>query len=189
MTPVFFPHPSALRAWLEENHESVDELWVGLHKKQTGKPSITWPELVDELLCFGWIDGLRRSLNESSYVIRVTPRKADSTWSKVNTERAQELIEVGLMTARGLEAFERRDPSKTGQYSFERDGTRLSEPLEKKFRSNAVAWEFFEAQPPGYRKTAITWVMSAKREETRVRRLRALISDSESGLRIGLLRR
>ncbi len=189
MNPVFFADPSALRAWLEENHESVSELWVGLHKKHTRRPSITWPELVDELLCFGWIDGLRRSLDETSYVIRVTPRKADSTWSEVNTERAFELIEAGLMTDRGLQAFERRDPEKTGRYSFEQDEVRLSKALEKELRSNEVAWAFFESQPPGYRKRAVTWVMSAKREETRKRRLRTLIADSEEGLRIGLLRR
>lgn len=189
MEPVFFPDPSALRSWLEDNHESVTELWVGLHKKHTRKPSITWPELVDELLCFGWIDGLRRSLDESSYVIRITPRKADSTWSRVNTDRAHELIEAGLMTDRGLEAFERRDPKKTGRYSFERVGVKLSEPLERKFRSNRIAWEFFASQPPGYRKTALTWVMTAKREETRERRLRTLIADSENGLRLSLLRR
>jgi len=189
VNPVFFPDPSTLRAWLEENHESATELWVGLHKKHTRRPSVTWPDLVDELLCFGWIDGLRRSLDEGRYVIRITPRKRDSTWSKVNTERAHELIEAGLMTNRGLEAFERRDPEKTGRYSFEREKVTLSEALEKELRSNRVAWAFFESQPSGYRKTAVTWVMSAKREETRKRRLRTLIADSERGLRIGLLRR
>jgi uncharacterized protein YdeI (YjbR/CyaY-like superfamily) len=189
VNPVFFPDPSALRAWLEDNHESVEEVWVGLHKKHTRRPSITWPELVDGLLCFGWIDGVRRSLNASSYVIRITPRKPDSTWSKVNTKRAQELIEAGLMTPRGREAFERRDRDTTGRYSFEGGQARLSERLEKAFRANEVAWSFFESQPPGYRKTAITWVMSAKREDTRERRLATLIIDSEKGLRIGILRR
>lgn len=174
---------------MEENHESVTELWVGLHKKGTRKPSVTWPQLVDELLCFGWIDGLRRSLDESSYVIRVTPRKPDSTWSKVNTRRAHELIEAGRMSPRGLEVFERRDPKKTGRYSFERGEVKLSPFLDKEFRRNRAAFRFFQSQPQGYRRTAITWVMSAKREETRERRLRTLIADSADGLRIGLLRR
>lgn len=189
MDPVFFPQPDALHEWLCENHESATELWVGLHKKHTGRPSITWGQLVDQVLCFGWIDGLRRSVDDERYAIRITPRTPTSTWSRVNTKRARELIEEGRMAPAGRDAFERRDPERSGQYSFERERIALDSTYEAEFRGNPVAWEFFEAQAPSYRKAAIAWVMSAKREETRLRRLRTLIADSEEGLRVGPFRR
>lgn len=189
MEPTFFETPDELRRWLERHHDSVPELLVGLYKKGSGKPSITWPQLVDQLLCFGWIDGVRRSLDQDSYTIRITPRRPSSTWSAVNLRRTRELIEAGLMAPAGLAAFETRDEEKTRRYSYERKTATLGSELEAAFRANARAWEFFQSQPPGYRKTATAWVVSAKREETRRRRLDTLIRDSEQGLRIGLLRR
>lgn len=188
--PTFFPTPAELRDWLERHHQSETELWVGFYKKGSGRPSITWPESVDEALCFGWIDGVRRSLDAESYVIRFSPRRRGSIWSEVNTRRARELIEMGRMEPAGLRAFEARDPERTRAYSFEQRSTaRLTEDDEAHFRANRVAWEFFQSQPPGYRRTALWWVMSAKREATRQRRLRQLIADCEAGRRIGLLGR
>jgi uncharacterized protein YdeI (YjbR/CyaY-like superfamily) len=190
VNPRFFPTPADFRRWLEQHHGSERELWVGFHKKDSGRPSITWPESVDEALCFGWIDGIRKSLNEESYVIRFTPRKSSSTWSAVNIRRVAELGRDGRMQPAGLSAFEARDPKKSGIYSFEqRKAVTLGKEGERRFRANRKAWSFFEAQPPGYRKTAIWWVVSAKREETRARRLETLIADSAAGRKIGPLRR
>lgn len=185
--PLFFSTPGDLRAWLIANHATSAELWVGLHKKATGRPSITWPELVDQLLCFGWIDGVRKSLGAESYVIRTTPRRPGSTWSAVNLRRGAALIDEELMEPAGLAAWEARDESKAARYSFERQRVTLGEVYEAEFRRDAAAWSFFESQPPGYRKTATWWVVSAKREETRQRRLRTLIEDSAAGRRIGVL--
>jgi uncharacterized protein YdeI (YjbR/CyaY-like superfamily) len=184
--PTFFGSPEALRRWLLANHDSADELLVGLYKKAAGKPSITWPQLVDQLLCFGWIDGVRKSLDENRYTIRVTPRRKGSVWSAVNLRRARELIELGWMKPSGLAAYEARDEEKTRRYSYEREQAALDAGLEAVFRANEKAWSFYEAQPPGYRKLAAFYVMSAKREETRRRRLENLIRESESGRRIGL---
>ena len=189
MTPVFFASPKELRAWLRKNHRRLDEAWVGLYKKGTGRPSITWPELVDQLLCFGWIDGVRRSVDGEAYMIRVTPRRPGSIWSQVNLGRARQLIDDGLMEPSGRKAFDARDEKKTKQYSFEREQASLGEEYEAELRANAEAWAFFQAQPPSYRKVATHWVVSAKREETRRRRLETLIRDSEEGLRIGPMRR
>ena len=190
MNPTFFETPAAFRRWLERHHASENELFVGYHKKATGRPSITWPESVDEALCFGWIDGVRRSIDADSYCIRFTPRRKDSTWSEVNTRRAHELIDAGRMHPAGLRAFERRDPEKTGAYSFEqRAEARLDPEAEGLFRADEAAWRFFEAQPPGYRRTAVFWFVIAKREATRQRRLQTLIEDSAAGRRIGPLRR
>jgi uncharacterized protein YdeI (YjbR/CyaY-like superfamily) len=156
----------------------------------SGRPSITWPESVDEALCFGWIDGIRKTIDAESYVIRFTPRRAGSIWSAVNTRRAGELISKNRMHETGLRAFEGRDPKKSGVYSFEqRENATFSADHEKEFKGNRGAWAFFQAQPPGYRKIATFYVMSAKREETRARRLAALIRDSAAGRRIGLLQR
>jgi uncharacterized protein YdeI (YjbR/CyaY-like superfamily) len=187
--PTFFATPIAFRQWLKKNHASATELWVGFHKKGTGKPSITWPESVDQALCFGWIDGLRKSFNAESYMIRFTPRKATSTWSAVNTGRAQELVRLGLMQPAGKKAFEGRDVKRTNRYSFERETVRLDIAYEKRFRANRGAWEFFQSQPPWYRRTVTWWVVSAKQEATRQRRLAMLISDSATGRRIAPLRR
>lgn len=188
-SPTFFSTPAEFRAWLERNHATARELLVGFYKKGSGKPSMTWPESVDQALCFGWIDGVRRSLGDDAYTIRFTPRKAGSVWSAVNTKRATELIELGLMHPAGLAAFEKRDERKTRQYSFERENVALEPAHEERFRANARAWEFFQRQPPGYRRTAAWWVLSAKREATRETRLATLIADSEAGRRIAPLRR
>lgn len=189
MDPVFFSDASELRAWLHENHASVNVAWAGLYKKATGKPSVTWDELVDELLCFGWIDGLRRSLDDESYAIRITPRRPGSHWSPKNLRRARELIEAGRMEAPGRVAFDKRDEEATKRRVRERREAELGEEYERELRANRKAWEYFQAQPPSYRKAAVTWVATAKREETRRRRLEALIRDSENGQRIGPLRR
>lgn len=189
VAPKFFRDSDQLRAWLARHHASRSELWVGLYRKGSGRPSITWPELVDQLLCFGWIDGVRKSVDEKSYANRVTPRRRGSTWSAINLKRARELIDLGLMEPAGRAAYDARDEAKTNQYSFERDQVSLTPEYEAMFRKNRKAWRFFESQPPGYRKTATWWVMSAKREETRQRRLDVLISDSANGERIGLLKR
>lgn len=190
MQPKFFATPEAFRRWLEQHHAKAGELWVGFYKKGSGRPSLTWPESVDEALCVGWIDGIRKSIDGERYTIRFTPRKPGSIWSAVNTRRVRELIAAGRMRPAGLRAFERRDPGKTNRYSFEqRHAAALDPAFEKRFQANKAAWAFFQSQPPGYRRTAAFYVMSAKQEETRVRRLDALIRDSAAGERIGLLRR
>jgi uncharacterized protein YdeI (YjbR/CyaY-like superfamily) len=180
--PVFFETPAAFRAWLETHHARRDELWVGFYKRASGRPSITWPESVDEALCFGWIDGIRRSLDERRYAIRFTPRRPQSTWSAVNIKRAKELTRLGRMEPAGLRAFQARADEKTAIYSYEQRKTaRLEAADERQFRANAKAWAFFNAQPPWYRRVAVYWVISAKRPETRARRLAALIADSARG--------
>ena len=181
----FFATPADFRLWLAANHENAQELWVGFYKKETGCPSITWPESVDEALCFGWIDGIRKRLDEESYVIRFTPRKARSIWSAVNIGRVAELAREGRMQPAGIAAFKRRADDKSAIYSYEqRKRAAFDEAAERQFRANAKAWEFFQAQPPWYRKTATYTVISAKREETRQKRLAALIADSAAGRRI-----
>jgi uncharacterized protein YdeI (YjbR/CyaY-like superfamily) len=188
--PKFFPSPQAWHAWLEEHHETHEELLVGFYKKGTGKPSITWPEAVDGALCFGWIDGVRRSLNETSYVIRFTPRRARSVWSAVNIKRVAELQKLGLMRPAGSQAFEKRTGDQSGIYSYEqRKGAKLTAMYEKTFRVNKKAWKFFQAQPPWYQRTASWWVISAKKEETRLKRLAQLIEDSDNERTIRELRR
>jgi uncharacterized protein YdeI (YjbR/CyaY-like superfamily) len=178
------------RVWLEAHHSNASELWVGFHKKGSGLPSITWPEAVDEALCFGWIDGVRRSLGETSYTIRFTPRKTGSTWSAVNIKRVQELREEGRMRTAGLEAFANRSEEKSGIYSYEQgDSIELDPASERQFRTNPAAWEFFQTQAASYRKAAIWWVVSAKREETRSKRLSTLIDDSAAGRRVASLTR
>jgi len=190
MEPTFFPTPEDFRAWLHENHARETELLVGFYKKGTGKPSITWPESVDEALSYGWIDGVRRSLGEDAYTIRFTPRKKKSTWSAVNIARVAVLTEEGRMQPAGLAAFAAREESNSRIYSYEnRDKAAFDPALEERFRANAKAWDFFQAQPPGYRKTCTHLVMSAKQEATRLRRLDQLIADSAAGRRIDQLTR
>jgi uncharacterized protein YdeI (YjbR/CyaY-like superfamily) len=182
MKPTFFTTPEDFRAWLEEHHDDARELLVGFHKKATGRPCITWPESVDEALSFGWIDGVRKSLGDDAYTIRFTPRKPRSTWSAVNIRRARQLIAERRMRPAGLAAFEARTDARSAIYAYEQRGNARLEPSEEQeFRANAAAWEYFQSRPPGYRKTAIWWVVSAKREETRRRRLRTLIEDSAQG--------
>ncbi|HSH37637.1 MAG TPA: YdeI/OmpD-associated family protein [Chthoniobacterales bacterium] len=181
----FFTRPAHFRRWLEANHQAAPELWVGFHKRESGRPSITWPESVDEALCFGWIDGIRKRLDDESYVIRFTPRKRRSTWSAVNIKRVGELKREGRMTPAGLAAFERRADDKSAIYSYEQRKTAtLDEAAERQFRANKEAWEFFRSQPPWYRRTAIYKVISAKKDETRQKRLATLIADSAAGRRI-----
>ena len=187
--PKYFRNARELRAWLEKHHDSAAELWVGLYKKDSGRRSITWPELVDQLLCFGWIDGIRKSVDEISYTNRVTPRRPGSNWSAVNLRRIAQLIEAGAVHPAGLQAYETRDPARAQRYSFERDDAQLDAQMVKEFKRNPQAWQFFTSQPPFYRRTAAWWVTSAKREATRLRRLETLISESAAGQRIGPLRR
>jgi uncharacterized protein YdeI (YjbR/CyaY-like superfamily) len=188
--PTFFATPAELRAWLEAHHQGETELLVGFYKKGSGRPSITWPESVDEALCFGWIDGVRRSLGDEAYTIRFTPRKRRSIWSVVNVRRAGELIAEGRMRPAGLAAFEARSGERSGVYSFEqKDAVAFDEAQAGRFQSDAQAWEFFQAQPPWYRRTATWWVISAKKEETRAKRLSTLIEDSAAGRTIRELNR
>jgi len=188
--PKFFATPARFRAWLATHHAKETELLVGFYKKGTGKPSITWPQSVDEALCFGWIDGVRRSLGDEAYSIRFTPRKPTSIWSAVNVARVEELTKLKRMTPAGLRAFEARTPERTGVYSFERNAAaKLTPDEEKQLRAKANAAAFFDAQPPWYRRTAIHWVISAKREETRQRRLDQLIERSAAGQTIAPLTR
>lgn len=182
MDLTFFPTPSDFRAWLEEHHAAAPELWVGFYKKSSGQPSITWPESVDEALCFGWIDGLRKSVDAISYKIRFSPRNPDSAWSEVNIRRVEELTRQGRMRPAGLKIFEARREAKSGIYAYEQRKTAaLDETYEQQFRANSQAWDFFQAQTAWYKKTAVWWIVSAKKEETRLKRLAMLISDSEQG--------
>jgi uncharacterized protein YdeI (YjbR/CyaY-like superfamily) len=187
MQVIYFPTAADFRAWLEEHHQTVDEVWVGFYKKSSGKPTITYAEAVDEALCFGWIDGIRRSVDDESYTNRFTPRRSKSNWSQVNTKRVGELTEQGRMEPAGLKAFQERDLSRSQQYSFENRPRALDPPHEATFRASQKAWNFFQAQPPWYRRTAIWWVVSAKQEATRLRRLTTLIDDSENGRRLRVL--
>jgi uncharacterized protein YdeI (YjbR/CyaY-like superfamily) len=190
MDPIFFQTPQELRTWLEQNHDNETELLVGFYKKSTGKPSITWPELVDEVLCFGWIDGVRRGIDDESYTIRITPRKPTSNWSSVNIKRVGELEQQGRMTPAGRAAFERRSEKRSGIYSYEqRKKAKLDREQEREFKANADAWAFFQSQPAGYRRTATYWVTTAKREDTRRKRLAQLIEDSAAGRRLRHLTR
>jgi uncharacterized protein YdeI (YjbR/CyaY-like superfamily) len=184
---TFFETVEAFRAWLAVNHGGELELWVGFFKKGTGIKSITYREAVDEALCHGWIDGVRHSIDEESYANRFTPRRKGSNWSAINVKRIQELMEAGRMAPPGIAAFEARDPWKT-QYSNEREAASLSDEYEALLKGSERAWAFFREQTPWYRRTASFWVVSAKQEETRRRRLGQLIEDSEAGLWIKALR-
>jgi len=188
--PIYFETEAELRAWLEANHATASELIVGMWKTKTGVASVHWPELRDQALCFGWIDGINRRIDEERHQQRITPRKPGSIWSRINVERFQALEAEGQMTDAGRAAFAQRREDRTGVYSHEnREAAVLPPSYEARLRANAKAAEFFDAQPPGYRKTAIHLVISAKREETRERRLEQLIADSAAGLRIKQLRR
>jgi uncharacterized protein YdeI (YjbR/CyaY-like superfamily) len=181
--PAFFATEADFRRWLEANHETAPELLVGFWKKATGKPSIDWPQARDQALCFGWIDGHRRSLGEEAHSIRFTPRRKGSIWSKVNVERFEALKEAGLMTPAGEAAYE-RDKHRSGVYSYEKPLAALTAEEEALFRKNDAAWSDWEKRPPSYRKSALGWITGAKKPETRVRRLNELIGVSAEGRRL-----
>jgi uncharacterized protein YdeI (YjbR/CyaY-like superfamily) len=180
----YFKSPSDFRRWLEKNHATTQELWVGYHKKSSGQPSITWPESVDEALCFGWIDGIRKSIDDLRYTSRFTPRKRGSVWSAVNIKRAQELSDKGLMKPAGMTAFNARKENRSGIYSYEQRSDKLAAPYEERLRRDKAACNFFYAQPPSYRKAIGWWVVSAKQEATRLKRLEKLIKQSAIGKRL-----
>lgn len=186
---VFMKDGPSFRRWLEKNHTTADELWVGYYKRESGIASITWPESVDEALCFGWIDGVRKSLDDQRYVIRFTPRRAGSIWSSKNIKRVEELKGEGRMRAEGLAAYEQRKENRSGVYSFEQRPEALAPEQERIFRRNKVAWRYFEEETPSYRRAAIWWVISAKQEPTRLRRLEQLIAFSERGEAVPQFRR
>ena len=178
-SPKFFASLSEWRAWLEKHHADTHELWVGFYKRDSGRPSITWPESVDGALCFGWIDGVRKSIDAIRYKIRFTPRKPRSVWSAININRVTELSKSGHMHSAGLAAFEKRSHDRSAIYAYEqRKKAKLPAPFEKKFRANGGAWKFFQSQPPWYQRTSTYWVVSAKKEETRLKRLDTLIDCS-----------
>jgi uncharacterized protein YdeI (YjbR/CyaY-like superfamily) len=181
MRPVFFRNQAALRKWFEKNHEKKDELLVGFYKKSSGKPGIIWEESVDEALCFGWIDGIRKSLDEISYTIRFTPRRNNSKWSTKNINRVEELIKLKLMRPAGLEVYKNRKEENSHTYSFEQRIVKLDQKYESLLKKNRKAWEYFNSQVPSYQRPAIHWIMSAKQESTRIKRLESLIKCSEDG--------
>jgi uncharacterized protein YdeI (YjbR/CyaY-like superfamily) len=184
MKPTFFRTPEQFREWLHNNHGSEAELLVGFHKKACGEPSITWPESVDEALCFGWIDGVRHSVDDTSYTIRFAPRRPGSTWSEVNVRRARMLIAGGRMVPAGVAAFEARTATRTGVYSYEQRPDELIEPYAGMLARHAPAHRFFAHQTPSYRRAAIWWVISAKKDETRKQRTEKLIELSAQGRQI-----
>jgi uncharacterized protein YdeI (YjbR/CyaY-like superfamily) len=187
---TYFAGPGEFRAWLERNGGRARELVVGFHKVGSGTPSLTWPESVDEALCFGWIDGVRRSVDATRYTIRFTPRTPTSTWSAVNMARARELVRLGRMRPAGQAAYDARADERTATYSYEqRRAAALPSAQERRLRADRAAWAFFAAQPPSYRRTAVYWVTSAAREETRERRFASLLACSAAGERIAPLRR
>jgi uncharacterized protein YdeI (YjbR/CyaY-like superfamily) len=184
MSPRFFKTPAAFRRWLAANHGKTKELWVGFYKKSSGKPSIDWPQSVDEALCFGWIDGIRKAIDEESFKIRFTPRRPESVWSAVNVRNMERLIKEKRMTPAGLKAYESKKEYRSGVYSYEQRPSELVDPYATKFQRNKAAWKFFQAQPPYYRKMMTWFILSAKTEATRMKRLERLIEGSARGLRL-----
>lgn len=189
MKPTFFKTQTELRTWFEKNHADTPELVIGFYKKDSGRGGITYQNALDEALCFGWIDGIRKSIDETKWMIRFTPRKKKSIWSDVNIKRATELEQAGQMHAAGLAAFHGRDEKLQKQYSFENRDRKLDAAFEKIFRANKKAWAWFSAQAPSYQRAASWWVISAKQEATRAKRLKTLIHDSEAGVKVAPLRR
>lgn len=184
--PTFFKTPAEFRAWLRKNHKTAAELFVGYYRKSSGKPSLTWQESVDEALCFGWIDGVRHSQGDDAYSNRFTPRRSGSNWSAINIKRVEELTREGRMQPAGLEAFSRRTEAKSRVYTYEqKDLPRFEPQLEKQFKANKKAWEFFQTLPPYYRKGETRWVCSAKADETKLRRLAKVIEACEQQRRRG----
>ena len=184
MPPRFFKNPEAFRKWLAANHDKSTELWVGYYKKETGKPTITWPESVEEALCYGWIDGIRKKFDEQSYMIRFTPRKPTSAWSTINMRNVDRLIKEERMQPAGMKAWEKRKEYRSGIYAYEQRSAELVEPYSSKFARHKKAWNFFQEQPPGYRKIMNWYIVSAKQEKTRLARLEILIAASAEGKRL-----
>ena len=184
MKPRFFATPAQFRSWLAKHHKAAGELLVGFYKKDSGKPSMTWPQSVDEALCFGWIDGVRKRIDDESYSIRFTPRKPTSIWSAVNIKKIYDLTQQGLMQPAGVEAFQKRTENKSKIYAYENEPAELSAELKKKFKANKKAWNFFATQAPSYQKTIVHWIMRAKQETTRTSRLEKTITKSEKQQRL-----
>ena len=184
MTATFFATPAEFRKWLKDNHKNKRELLVGFYKVDSGKPSITWPQSVDQALCFGWIDGIRRSIDAESYSIRFTPRKPTSIWSAINIKKVEQLTKDGLMTAAGKKAFALRTANRSAIYSHEKETVTLAPAYEKQFKKNKAAWYFFKQQPPSYKKVITHWIMNAKQEKTRIARLEKTIQESKQQKRM-----
>jgi len=184
--PLYFATPAALRAWFKKNHAKAAELLLCYWKVDSGQPSVTWPQSVDEALCVGWIDGVRKRIDDERYTIRFTPRRPGSVWSQVNVKRVPELVAEGRMQPAGLEVFEARGEKHQHGYSFSDRAEQFPPPIEATFRAAASAWSYFEQQPPGYRRAVIHWVTSAKQEATQQKRLATLIEDSAAGRRLGV---
>lgn len=182
MGPTFFATQAHFRKWLQKNHKKERELLVGFYKVGSGKQSITWPQSVDEALCFGWIDGVTKSIDKDSYQIRFTQRRPDSIWSAVNIKKVEVLTKLGLMQPAGIAAFEKRKASKSAIYTHENEAAELSKPFEKQFRANKKAWAYFNMLAPSYKKLSVNWVMGAKQEGTQLKRLQQLIAESEQGM-------
>ncbi len=182
--PIFFKTPEEFRSWLEKNHKIKTELYVGYYKKATGKPTMTWSQSVDEALCFGWIDGIRRSIDKESYCNRFTPRRETSRWSTLNIKKVEELIKLGLMQPAGLQIYNKRKEEMSGISSYESEAKQLHEELENKFKENKTAWEYFSRQAPSYKRTIIHWILSAKQEKTKLARLEKTITESEKQKRV-----
>jgi uncharacterized protein YdeI (YjbR/CyaY-like superfamily) len=186
--PVFFATPAEFDTWLAANHDAAEFLWVGYYKKATGKPSVTWEETVDEALCYGWIDGIRKSLGDESYVIRFTPRKPRSVWSGRNIDRVAVLRAADRMQPSGMAAYANHDAHPNSGYRTAESSAEFAPQMLADFKANAAAWAFYQSQAPGYRRHTTRWVMSAKREDTRARRMATLIADAANGLKIKQLR-
>ena len=180
----YFKAQTEFREWLEANHARRSELWIGFYKRDTGKGGLTYAEALDEALCFGWIDGVRKRVDALSFTQRFTPRKPRSNWSRININHVARLKKAGRMTPAGLKVFEAREPARTGVYSFENAPRKLGAADERQFKADEAAWQFFQLQPPGYQRLAIWYVVSARKPETRAKRLARLISDSRAGRRL-----
>ena len=185
---LFFESTEQLREWFDANHQTADELWLGYHKKATGRPTVTWSDAVDEALCVGWIDSVRYSLDDERSAQRFTPRRKGSVWSAINVRKVAELIAQGRMRSAGLAAYEARDPGKTAIYAYEREIAALTEDETARLQANAAAWADWERRSPSYRRSITYWVASARKPETRARRLDALIEASAAGEPVGPMR-
>ena len=184
MDIVFFKKQEDFRKWLIKNHAKEKEIYVGFYKLKSGKQSMTWPQSVHEALCFGWIDAVRKSIDDESYYIRFTHRKPASIWSLVNIKKMEDLLKNGLVMPAGIEAYKKRKETKSGIYTYENEAVKLKKEFEKKLKADKKAWAFFQSQAPSYQKIATRWVMTAKQDSTQIKRLNDLINDSHAGLRI-----